>query len=73
MLRPKQFLAMKKEAQRGLQRYLTGAGLENKTLGSYVYLSSEPLYEAIAVNFLIIRCMVTQSPVRLTLCDEATL
>lgn len=51
MLRSKQFLAMKKEAERGLQRNLVSSQLQNKTLGSFLYQSSGPLYDAIGVSF----------------------
>uniref|UniRef100_A0A1I7VFR4 SSD domain-containing protein n=1 Tax=Loa loa TaxID=7209 RepID=A0A1I7VFR4_LOALO len=48
MLRPDKFIAMEQEAERGLRMHLVGNGFQNRTLGSYVYLSSKPFYEAIS-------------------------
>ncbi|KAL3982323.1 Patched family protein [Acanthocheilonema viteae] len=48
MLRPDKFIAMEQEAERGLRMHLVGDGFQNKTLGSYVYVSSKPFYEAIS-------------------------
>lgn len=51
MLRPDKFIAMKQEAERGLRMHLVGDGFQNRTLGSYVYVSSKPFYDAISVVF----------------------
>lgn len=50
MLRPDKFIAMEQEAERGLRMHLVGEEFRNRTLGSYVYLSSKPFYEAISVS-----------------------
>lgn len=50
MLRPDKFIAMEEEAERGLRMRLVGDGFHNRTLGSYVYISSKPFYEAISVS-----------------------
>ncbi|VIO86901.1 Uncharacterized protein BM_BM18161 [Brugia malayi] len=49
MLRPDKFIAMEREAERGLRMHLVGDGFKNRTLGSYLYISSKPFYEAISV------------------------
>lgn len=50
MLRRDKFISMKQEAERGLSMPLVGNGFQNRTLGSYVYISSKPFYEAISVG-----------------------
>ncbi|EJW84520.1 hypothetical protein WUBG_04569, partial [Wuchereria bancrofti] len=48
MLRPDKFIAMEQEAERGLRMHLVGDEVKNRTLGSYLYISSKPFYEAIS-------------------------